>query len=36
MSDFDFLSNLKGKINELKSRRDQINAELMTDRIHVS
>jgi hypothetical protein len=33
MSDYDFLTNLKGKIHELKVRRDQINGEVMTDRI---
>ena len=36
MSDYDFLGGLKAKVHELKVRRDQINTEIMTDRIRIS
>ena len=36
MSDYDFLNQLKGKVHELKVRRDQINNEVMVDRIKMT
>jgi hypothetical protein len=36
MSDYDFLNQLKGKVHELKVRRDQIGGEVMTDRIRMT
>ena len=36
MESYDFLNQLKGKVHELKVRRDQINGEVMTDRIRMT
>ena len=33
MSDFDYFNQLKGKVHELKVRRDEINADVMQQRI---
>ena len=33
MNDYDFLSNLKIKIIELKRKRDEITTEMMKDRM---
>lgn len=36
MSDYDFLSNLKIKILELKRKRDEMTAESMKDRLQIT
>ena len=36
MESYDFLNQLTGKVHELKVRRDQINGEVMTDRIRMT
>ena len=32
----DYFNQLKGKVNELKQRRDQVNQDLQKDRMHVT
>lgn len=36
MSDYDFLSNLKIKILELKRKRDEITTDMMKDRMNMT
>lgn len=36
MADFDYFNQLKGKVNELRNRRDEINAEVMQQRMQVT
>ena len=36
MNDYDFLSNLKIKILELKRKRDEITTDLMKDRMNMT
>ena len=33
MADYDYFNSLKGKVHELKVRRDEINADVMQQRI---
>ena len=36
MADYDYFNQLKGKVQELRNRRDEINQEVMQQRMQVS
>ena len=36
MADYDYFNQLKGKVQELRNRRDEINQEVMSQRMQVS
>ena len=36
MAEYDYFNQLKGKVHELRQRRDEINSEVMQQRMTVS
>ena len=36
MAEYDYFNQLKGKVHELRQRRDEINSEVMQQRMQVS
>ena len=36
MAEYDYFNQLKGKVQELRNRRDEINAEVMQQRMQVT